>query len=386
MIKGIRDFWLGQLEIEIKGNALNRFINQINELGIRIWNIRRIKYDYYLAVIYKRDFNKLRPLLRKRKCKVKIIEKKGLPFLLFNIKKRIFLLIGLIIFLSIFYTGSSFIWFYDINGLEIISEEEVKNLLFDFGLKRGVLRKAIDTSILENYLTKNIGEISWVDVRWRGTRLIIDIVEKKIITPIKSGELVAARDGIITEIIVLKGQGVVKEGDTVSKGQVLVVPELKSGEARAIIKANVWYDTVRETHTSIKMILYTGRVKTFWGVKIGSSKFYLTNVNPPFNQYKRIQELKKIFRWRNIELPIELIKEEHQELTLYKENWSYQLALFKAREKAFAEILALLNNDTIIEDVSEQILVDDKTNIKLRLLVKVEENIACLKEESSGRD
>lgn len=90
MIKKIRDFCMGRLLIEIRGNALARFINQINEMGIKIWNIRRIKYDYYLAVIYKRDFNKLRPLLRKRKCKVKIIKKNGLPFILTGIKKGFF--------------------------------------------------------------------------------------------------------------------------------------------------------------------------------------------------------------------------------------------------------------------------------------------------------
>lgn len=386
MIKKICNFWQGQLEIEIRGNALTRFINQINELGIKIWNIKRINYDYYLVSIYKNDFIKLRPLLRKRKCTVRIVEKKGVPFLLLRIKKRIFLLMGLIIFLSIFYIGSSFLWFYDINGLETIGEEEIRNLLFNYGLKKGFLKNGINTTAIENYLAKNISNISWVDVRWRGTRLTIDVVEKKIISHIKLGELVAAKDGVITEIIVLKGQVAVKEGDTVSKGQVLVVPDVKSGEARAIIKADVWYEAVEESFACNKKIIYTGSIKTFWGVKIGLSKFYLSNIEPPFKEYKRKQELKKIFIWRNIGLPIELIKEEHQELILYRENWSYQLTLFKAREKAFAKILELLDNGSVIEEVTEQILTCNQERIKLRLLVKVEENIVSLKEEFSDRN
>lgn len=105
----------------------------------------------------------------------------------------------------------------------------------------------------------------------------------------------AARDGIITEIIVFKGQPVVKEGDTVSRGQVLVIPEAENEETRAIIRANVWYDAVGEASTRNRMILYTGRKKTFWGVKIGPGKFYLTKIKPPFKQYKRREELKRFF-------------------------------------------------------------------------------------------
>lgn len=387
MIKKIFQFWQGHLEVEIRGNALARFINQVNELDIRLWNIKRINYDCYHAYIYKDNFNKLRPLLRKRKCQVKIIKKRGLPFFLQKIRKRVFLFIGLILFLAIFYIGSSYMWFYEINGLENIKEDEIIELLNDIGLRRGILKNKIDTLALENYLQKENSKISWVNIKWIGTQLYIDIVEKKLLEPVQTGDLLAAKDGVISEIIVLKGQAAVKKGDTVSKGQVLIVPERVGGEARGIVKADIWYDAIGEANYYNETILTTGRLKTFWGIKIGTNIYWLSELDSSFDKYKRKRELKNIFRWRNISLPIELIKEEHIEIVLIKAEKSPESTLFGAKEKAFFNILPLLKDGSVIDYVNYEIIEsEEKDKIMIRLLMKVEENIAVLREDFNGRN
>jgi len=376
----------GFLKVEIMGNALAKFINQINEMGITIWDLERIRYDYYQACIHIDDFNKLRSLVRKRKCQVSILEKRGFPFFLRKVKKRIFLLLGLFIFLLIFYYGSLFLWFFEFNGLENINEQELLNLLRSQGIKRGMLKEEIDIDLLEGILMKEIPDISWVNIKWHGTQLFIDIVEKRIITPPGNGEIVAGKDGVITKLIVLKGQAAVREGDTVVKGQVLIVPDNDGDEVRGIVKADVWYDAVGEAVSYKEKVLTTGRLKTFWGVKVGSFACWLSKIDSPYQQYVRKRELKKLFIWRNIALPIELIKEEHIEIDLLKENRSTQLTMFYAKEKALTEILKSLAEDSVIEDVIYKISeIKEKNRIKIRILMKVEENIA-LKEDFSDRD
>ncbi len=386
MIRKLLRIFLGYLKIEIKGNALARFINQINDMGIIIWDLERISYDYYQASIYINDFNKLRSLLRKRKCQVSIIAKKGFPFFLMKVRKRNFLLIGLILFLLIFYFGSLFLLFFETNGLDKIDEQEILDLLRDQGIKRGILKRDIDLASLEGILLEKVPGITWVNIKWRGTQLFIDIVEKRIVIPPEYGEIVAAKDGVITKLIVLKGQAAVSEGDTVVKDQVLIVPSDDKGEARGIVKANVWYEAVGEANSFNEKILTTGRVKTFWGLKIGSLLGWLSEIDPPYQQYKRKRETKRIYIWRNFALPIELIKEEHIEINLIKEKRSSQLTLFYAKEKALTKILISLADDAIIEDVIYKDHIDkDKNQLTIRLLMKVDENIA-LKEDSSDRN
>lgn len=89
MINKILHYWKGYLKIDIRGNALGRFISQISELGILLWNIEYLSYDHYRGCIYKDDYNKLRPLLRKRRCQVKILEKRGFPFSFKNKEKAL---------------------------------------------------------------------------------------------------------------------------------------------------------------------------------------------------------------------------------------------------------------------------------------------------------
>ena len=73
-------FFRGYLIIAIKGNALERFINQLINTGIYINKVNRIRKDYYKAEIRIKDFKKIRKIVRKRMCSVSILEKKGLPF------------------------------------------------------------------------------------------------------------------------------------------------------------------------------------------------------------------------------------------------------------------------------------------------------------------
>lgn len=388
MNKKILHYWKGYLKIDIRGNALGRFISQISEEGILLWDIEYLSYDHYRAYLYKDDYNRLRPLLRRRKCQVRIIEKRGFPFLFLQIRRRVFLLLGILMILFIFKLGTSFLWSYEFKGLENIEEETILEVLEEAGIRKGILKKDLDLMEIENYLLQRIPAISWADLSWQGTRLTVDLVEKKLVKPVEKGTLVASKDGIISKLIVLKGQALVKEGDTVTEGQVLVLPG-SDGEARAIIKAEIWYEARAESPLKEQLIINTGKKRTKWGVKLADRLIRFSTTIPPYDQYRLKRSSKKIFAWRNISLPIELFKEEYQEIKILEMNNSAELALFKAKEKALAGILLHIEEGSLIESVYLEVVENEDNNnekIKLRLMIKTEENIACLKEDFSGRN
>lgn len=378
MIKYLNRFIKGYLVIDITGNALERFINQMIAPGIFIWDLKRIEKSHYRASIYAIDFNKLRLLVRKRKCQVNIVKKKGFPFLCFKIYKRKFLLLGFLIFIILFYAASSFLWFIRIEGLETIDRENIINILEHNGIKPGIYKGNINPIDLERELLKNESALIWANVRWQGTCLNIRLVEKKMVSKTTKGNIVAAKDGVINDFIVLKGRGIVSKGDTVTAGQPLILVEKEAEGAYGIVRAYVWYTAEVLGRYNKKEVIYTGQSRRFWGIKIADKTFWLKPVKIDFNNYKRKREIKTIPKWRNINIPLELIIEEHREISFISEKLSRDSAIFLAKEKALDNILSDIPADAVIHSVqSRDINLDNKT-VKVKLVVKVEEDIADL--------
>lgn len=376
MIKTIIRFYKGYLVIEIRGNALERFINQIINQGIYIWDLNRIRKDYYLAKIYREQFNLLRPIVRKRRCRVKIKKKIGLPTLLRTMKRRAFLIVGLLIIFLIFHIGSSFIWFINIDGLDEIDSSSIYNIIKESGISRGVLKSSVDIKHLEKQILIKLPKIAWVDVSLKGTELYIEIVEKKTVKKDTPGDITAAKDGIITELIVLQGIPVVKEGETVIREQPLILADKKNKRARGIVNAYVWYEALAEEKIIDQEIIYTGNKKSFWGINIGQKELWLVPIKKDFTNYSKKRERKSVVKWRNINFPIELIKEEHKEVILIKKRLTKESAIFLAKEKALKAILKRLNSDAVIHKIKVELISITDSKVKIRLLAGIEENIA----------
>jgi similar to stage IV sporulation protein len=385
MIRKILNFLRGYLLIEIKGNALERFINQINNKGIELWGIERIEKDFYKARIKINKFNSLRPLLRRRMCSVKILQKKGLPVIIYRIKRRYFILLGLIFFILLLYASSSFLWFISINGTENISEDKIFHVLNDSNVKPGILKKNIRLEDLEKLIIQEIEGIAWLHASWQGTKLNIEIVEKKTVEKSKKGFIIAARDGIITKLITLQGLAAVKEWDTVSEGQILIVPGTEDKGAKGIVKAYVWYEGIGEASLINKGYLFTGEEMNRWGFRIYNKELYFPYKKPGYKSYKIKRVINDLSKWRIIKIPIELIKEEYREIVFYEEDRSIETALFVARERAMDEVLNSLTPDALIIDIiSSQVETNNKNTVSVRVLLKSEEDIAVLKEKSGG--
>ncbi len=373
------NFFRGYLLIEIRGNALERFITQIIEKGIKLQETERINADYYRAKIYAADFNKLRPIVRRRLCTVKIQDKRGLVFLLARLKKRSLLVFGAILFLLVIWIASSFLWFISIEGLEKVPEARIYFILNKNNVKRGVLKNKLDLDYLEQVLLSEEPHLAWVNLKWQGTHLKIKVVEKKIVDRVEPGEVIAKKDGIIKKIIVLKGKAVVKEGDTVTAGQTLIVGVSNENEekiaARGIVRAYTWYEATGEVQLECEQVIYTGESSKVISVKIGSK---VLQIPPPpeYDKFTVTRKRKWIMKGRNYKFPLELIIEEYKEVNYFKYSREKETALFMARERALNKILDKLDSDSIILDVASEIKSIKNNKVTVRILMKTEENIA----------
>lgn len=87
-IKILLNYILGYVRITVEGYYIERFINICRNNKIIIWNLKRNKSVQLNLNIGIKDFKEIKKIAKKTKCKVKIIKKKGLPFLFNRYKKR----------------------------------------------------------------------------------------------------------------------------------------------------------------------------------------------------------------------------------------------------------------------------------------------------------
>ena len=113
------NFLVGYVVIRVEGLSLEKFINLTVSRGIHLWGIRRQNYTTLTARISIRGFRQLHSISRKIRCRIRIVDKRGLPFILFRYRNRKMLAVGMIICLLIIYGLSSFVWTVDVEGLKI---------------------------------------------------------------------------------------------------------------------------------------------------------------------------------------------------------------------------------------------------------------------------
>ena len=78
----------GSVKISVCGLNTERFINICTTSKILIWNLKREKGVRLYLNIGIKDFLEAVKIAKKLKCKVKITQKRGIPFLVHKYKKR----------------------------------------------------------------------------------------------------------------------------------------------------------------------------------------------------------------------------------------------------------------------------------------------------------
>ena len=141
---------------------LPRFINICISRKIFIWNLKREKGVKLFLNIGINDFKKIPKIARKANCKIKIVRKRGVPFLLHRYKKRKIFAIFLLVISLLIFISSRYIWNIEVSVKDNLIIENIENDLENLGLKQGVLKKSIDSNKIINDLRLNRSDIAWV--------------------------------------------------------------------------------------------------------------------------------------------------------------------------------------------------------------------------------
>lgn len=224
---GFFRFLRGYLRIRVWGYSPERFMNLCCNHNILLWDIEKCSEDSYNMNISLNGYFQIRPFVRKTGTKVAVLSKFGLPFFIPHLKLHSFFLIGIVgTFLFLFWT-TGYVWKIEMTGNNEIQTEELMDFLEEKDIKIGSKKNIVQVEELEKAIRTEFPNITWTSVQLEGTKLWIQIKENDKILTVEEKtkeacDLVAEKDGIITSIITRNGVPMVKAGDEVKAGDILV--------------------------------------------------------------------------------------------------------------------------------------------------------------------
>lgn len=387
LILRLWNYIVGYLVIRVDGLSLEKFINLTISNGIFLWGIKRSGYTTMAACISISGFKKLKGIARKVRCRVRIVDKRGLPFLLVRLRHRKMLLMGLTAFLIILYGLSSFIWTVDVEGNVKVPENKLLNALAKYGIRPGAFKKGLDISAIENRLVIDIPDIWWVSIQLKGTRAIVKVVEAAQPPPMVDKDtpcnIVASKDGIIHKMVVLEGQPMVKEGDTVKKGQLLVSGVVEDPEtlatrfvhAMAQVTARTWYEGQAVCSLDEGLTRRTGRKVVHKFIDMGRWVVEYQKEGIPFEHYE-VEEKKVPFFGEGRFFPVTMIVREYYEVEKLPASASLQDLKEIAQKKAMEDVNKKIPSNAKVVDKQVKYDMIEGKEIKATVYVEVLEDIA----------
>ena len=276
----------GSVTLRVTGESGIKFLNICMHRGIKVWDVKNIDEQQYCVTMSVYDFkHNVRSAVRKAGCRVKVVKCCGAGVTMWRYRRRRALLIGMVVCLALIVYFSSVFWTVSITGGDAVSRAKTRDLLMDAGIHPGTFCHKVDTfSLADALLREQEDSLAWVGVTRVGTTLKVELVSgifyrnESTFPEDESCDIVADKDCVITKLVVNRGTPLVKVGDVVTAGQVLVsgtvnlandfatAAPTEQVHASAQIEGLVQYTVSEPVTNEQKVLRRTGRTKNSYVV------------------------------------------------------------------------------------------------------------------------
>lgn len=263
-----REYITGIGRYTVTGADPESCLNKLSAEGIYLWDIVQSEPLTYTFTSYLKAEARILAICESSYCYGECICKKGMGPDLMRLLSRPMLILSLTAALILSFLLEGLIWkiHIDVDDPKIVPE--ISHALRDLGIDIWTRTKHVEPSELRYNLLNTIPELSWVAVNPKGGKLTILALVKESTedrSHTSPGNLIACREGIITESVVLEGMPLVKIGQSVRAGQILVsgVEDyglyLKAVRAEGELYGQTWYSGTLVTPSTQQVKQYTGR-------------------------------------------------------------------------------------------------------------------------------
>jgi similar to stage IV sporulation protein len=249
----LTDLLRGCVTLKAGGAFPAGLLNRLARGGVVFWNVVPEDPFTLTLTIRTRDVKRAQEIAKRCQCTLAAARGRGAPAALRRLRRRVMLVLGLILCLAFLFWSSLYIWDIEVVGNENVSTEEILIALQEEGVGVGSFWPPFSGEDIRSRVLLRLPELSWITVNVRGSRaevIVRERIPKPAIIPEKEAcDILAAKSGIISEMRVLRGETLVKPGQTVLEGETLVSGLVSSSfapprlaHAMAEVKARTWYE------------------------------------------------------------------------------------------------------------------------------------------------
>lgn len=290
----------------------------------------------------------------------------GIPKFLYDHRKRVGIIVGLIcaVFMVVYF--DSFLWDVKISGNKTVTSSEIMDILEGYGVRVGAIKGKIDTADIENKILIERDDISWVSINIQGNIADVQVrenVKGKENIKTKFANVVANKSGVIEYTQIYNGNVVVRAGQYVNEGDLLIsgiYDSKRVGFRFTRAAGSVFARTTQEICVKIPLEYeekeYNGAVNyekslNFFGFSLKISK-KVWNSGELYDTINRVEECSL---GESVKLPVYISKTAYHEYTYVNKNRSEEEAQSLAYFELNRKIQALGDVDIIKKSITTSV-------------------------------
>ena len=209
-------------EITFEGLNVGRLLSLLGKSNITLYKVERVGKKCVIQVPATRAKQTI-ALLQERCYNIIGIKYFGITAVAKFVKFRFVLPIFCLLIVVVLLLASQFCFKIEISG--DFDKQAVQQALTDAGVTIGCNLSKLNVDVLENTLANKMNAMYAVVTR-SGSVLYVNVVAKKLIEPpidmTQGRDILATRAGVVTSVLCEQGNALVKVGDTVNVGDVLI--------------------------------------------------------------------------------------------------------------------------------------------------------------------
>ena len=223
------DFWHslgGMLTVKILSADSSSLLRRLHQSNIEVHRVQFLDELQLQLQIRRKDYKRLTEITQKAGGQISVISQVGIYYRLDALYHRPLLVMSLLMMFLLTVFIPTRIYFFRVEGNAFVPTKWILSKAEDCGISFGVSRSDIRSEKVKNAVLEAIPELEWVGINTAGCVATISVRERQQDTmkPYEKGvsSIVAAMDGVVSEISVTAGSSAVKPGDAVKAGQVLI--------------------------------------------------------------------------------------------------------------------------------------------------------------------
>lgn len=370
---------MNQYDIKITGKDLKRFLKNLHKLKIQFYDITFDQKSMIIRV-NEEDYKKIMEI--QTIYEIEVVKLYGpIKILKFIQKYRIFFL-----FLGVGLAVISILSHLIFDVTVVHNKKEIRDLLYEELKEKGISKYHFYLSfdkqekIVEEIITKHRNTIEWMEIERIGVSYIIKVEERKETnteTSFEPRDLVAKKDGYVTNIEASSGTILITPNTYVKKGDILVSGSIKNKDtlmakvrATGKVFAEVWYQTTATLPYHYQEEIKTGNHRKTLTIEFLNHSWNLFDFNP--YQEKETKTLKQI---KNSLLPISIKLNEEIETIKKEYLYTKDMVVVEASRMAREKLTKKLGQeDKILYEKCLKITEED-SKIVVVIFFKVKEDI-----------